>query len=125
MGPLPKAGEKPVLIVEDNDRICTLIEMLLQEEGFSTISVPSGEAALSVCVKEKPCLVILDNILPKMNGLEVCGLMRSKFDFPILMLSVKTTDTDHLKCLSAGADDFLSKPFSLQELRTRVKDLLV
>ena len=114
----------PILIVDDDVKISSLIESALQNEGFSTLPAKDGEQALSLWEKHSPSLVILDLMLPKMDGIEVCRRIRKQSEVPILMLTVRADEFDRILGLTIGADDYLTKPFSTRELRARVKTLL-
>jgi DNA-binding response OmpR family regulator len=114
----------PILTVDDDAMISSLITSSLQNEGFSTLSASDGEEALLFSEKHDPCLIILDVMLPKIDGIEVCRQIRKRSDTPILMLSVKADEFDKVLGLSIGADDYLTKPFSPRELVARVKAIL-
>jgi DNA-binding response OmpR family regulator len=113
-----------VLIVDDDAKISSLIESALQNEGFSTLCANDGQEALSLWEKHKPALVILDLMLPKIGGIEVCRHIREQSDVPILIVTVKADEIDMILGLAIGADDYLTKPFSTRELRARVKAIL-
>jgi two-component system, OmpR family, alkaline phosphatase synthesis response regulator PhoP len=113
-----------ILIVDDDVKISSLIESALQNEGFSTLCAKDGEEALSLWEKHNPSLVILDLMLPKIDGIGVCRQIRKQSDVPILMVTVKADDFDMILGLTIGADDYLTKPFSTRELRARVKAIL-
>jgi DNA-binding response OmpR family regulator len=113
-----------ILIVDDDVKISSLIESALQNEGFSTRCAKDGEEALSLWEKHNPSLVILDLMLPKIDGIEVCRQIRKQSDVPILMLTVKADEFDKILGLTIGADDYLTKPFSTRELTARVKAVL-
>jgi DNA-binding response OmpR family regulator len=119
-----KGLSNPILVVDDDARISSLIVSTLQDEGYPTISAADGEEALTLTDKHDPVLVILDIMLPKIDGIEVCRQIRKKSDVPILMLSVKADEFDKILGLSIGADDYLTKPFSPRELTARVKAIL-
>lgn len=114
----------PILIVDDDANISSLIASSLQNEGFSTISATDGEEALAFSEKHHPALIILDIMLPKVDGIEVCRQIRRWSDAPILMLTAKADEFDKILGLSIGADDYLTKPFSPRELMARVKAIL-
>ena len=114
----------PILVVDDDAGISSLIFSTLQLDGFSLLSAQDGEQALSLWEKHDPSLVILDLMLPKMDGIEVCRRIRKQSEVPILMLTVRADEFDRILGLTIGADDYLTKPFSTRELRARVKTLL-
>jgi DNA-binding response OmpR family regulator len=114
----------PILIVEDDPNTSTLVETYLQREGFSTIAAFDGEQALSLARSRKPGFVILDVMLPKVDGWEICRQLRKISDVPILMLTAREEEIDRILGLSLGADDYVVKPFSPRELVERVKAIL-
>jgi two-component system, OmpR family, alkaline phosphatase synthesis response regulator PhoP len=117
----------PILIVEDEPEIARLIEFALQREGYSTRHCPDGLMAMEVFREWQPDVIVLDLMLPGLDGLEICTRIRqmqSIKDPYILMLTAKGEERDRVIGLSTGADDYLIKPFSLQELVTRVRSLL-
>jgi DNA-binding response OmpR family regulator len=117
-----KAG--PVLIVEDDRNTAALIKTYLEKEGFQTVVVFDGEEALKMVKTSNPGFVILDIMLPKMDGWEVCRKLRSFSDVPVLMLTAREEEIDRVLGLSLGADDYVVKPFSPRELLERVKAIL-
>ena len=119
-----KASGNPILIVDDDAQISLLIASTLQNEGFPTICAADGEEALSLSEKHHPALIILDIMLPKVDGIEVCRQIRKRSDAPILMLTAKADEFDKILGLSIGADDYLTKPFSPRELTARAKAIL-
>lgn len=119
--------EMDILIVEDEPEIARLIQLSLEKEGFSCHSCRDGMSALRVFQEQQPALLILDLMLPGMDGLEVCARIRQKFstlDPYILMLTAKGEEIDRVIGLSTGADDYMAKPFSPRELVARVRALL-
>lgn len=114
----------PILIVEDDPNTSTLVETYLQREGFSTIAAFDGEQALALARHRKPGFVILDVMLPKVDGWEICRQLRKISDVPILMLTAREEEIDRILGLSLGADDYVVKPFSPRELVERVKAIL-
>ena len=116
-----------ILVVEDEEDILDLISYNLKQAGFSVIAVESGEEALEVASEEKFSLVLLDLMLPGIDGLEVCRLLRAKPEtknIPVLMLTARTEELDRIVGLELGADDYLTKPFSPRELVLRVRAIL-
>ena len=116
-----------ILIVDDEEDILSLVEYNLRKEGYRTIGVKTGEAALQLVEEETPDLIILDLMLPEMDGLEVCRILKSNentSDIPIIMLTAKGEETDIVVGLEIGADDYVTKPFSPRVLLARTKALL-
>jgi len=114
-----------ILVVDDEPNIARLIRMYLDREGFNTILAASGSEALSRIEQHRPALVILDIMLPDIDGLEVCReIRRSDNPVPIIMLTARETDEDKIEGLELGADDYVTKPFVPRELVARVKAIL-
>ncbi|GGF14871.1 DNA-binding response regulator [Halobacillus andaensis] len=112
---------KRILIVEDEIELAELIKDYLEKEGFEVTHAIDGEEGLQQFQDTDPSLVILDLMLPKMDGMELCRRMRSKAMMPIIMMTAKGSDTDKIVGLGIGADDYITKPFSPSELVARVK----
>jgi two-component system response regulator ResD len=112
------------LIVDDEPGISRLISMYLEREGFQTSSVRTGAEALEVMQNQKPSLVVLDIMLPDIDGWEVCREIRRSSDVPIIMLTAREGDEDKIVGLELGADDYVTKPFVPRELVARVKAIL-
>lgn len=113
-----------ILIAEDDRHIASLVAMYLEREGFSTHIAPDGRQALASVRQSLPCLVILDLMLPVIDGWEVCRELRRVSDVPILMLTARDDEIDRVSGLTLGADDYVVKPFSPRELVARVKAIL-
>ncbi|MFD0768302.1 MULTISPECIES: winged helix-turn-helix domain-containing protein [Bacillus] len=114
-----------ILVVDDEEFILTLIEFNLQQAGFEVITAMDGETALHKAQTERPDLIILDLMLPKMDGMEVCKELRlQRIMTPILMLTAKDDEFDKVLGLELGADDYMTKPFSPREVVARVKAIL-
>ncbi|MGQ9457746.1 MAG: response regulator transcription factor [Anaerolineae bacterium] len=114
-----------VLVVDDDPPSVKMISFLLREEGYSVLTAADGEEALRLVQEEKPDLIILDVMMPKVDGLEVCRrLRRQMVDVPIVILSAKGETADRVQGLELGADDYLPKPFEPMELLARVKAVL-
>lgn len=116
--------ESPILIVEDDKNTSKLVTTYLEQEGFSTVAAFDGEQALRLAKIESPGFVILDVMLPKVDGWEICRELRKFSDVPILMLTAREEEIDRILGLSLGADDYVVKPFSPRELVERVKAIL-
>ncbi|MDY4077918.1 MAG: response regulator transcription factor [Clostridium sp.] len=113
-----------ILIVDDEKEIRDLIEIYLKSEGYETLKAADGEEALRILSIEEPDLIILDIMMPKMNGIDACLKIREERQMPIIMLSAKSEDVDKILGLNMGADDYLTKPFNPLELIARVKSQL-
>jgi len=113
-----------ILVVEDEERIAQVIQRGLTFEGYRVDVAGDGQAGLDKAREAMPDLVILDLMLPKVDGVEVCQRLRAASNVPILMLTAKDTVADRVRGLDAGADDYLTKPFDLDELLARVRALL-
>jgi two-component system, OmpR family, response regulator VanR len=113
-----------ILIVEDEREIADLIEIHLRDEGYDVLKAENGERALRLLEENEVHLVILDIMLPGLDGLEICRRIRKDRALPILMLSARSADMDKVMGLSTGADDYLTKPFNVIELLARVKSQL-
>ena len=113
---------KRVLVVEDEKNIVDILTFNLQRDGYETLSAMDGQAGLELALKENPDLILLDLMLPKMNGFDVCRNVRAKnLSTPIIMLTAREEETDKVQGLELGADDYITKPFSMRELLARVK----
>jgi DNA-binding response OmpR family regulator len=113
-----------VLVVEDELKIREMISRYLSLEGYTVIEAEDGPAALHCFRRSKPDMIILDLMLPRLSGEEVCRAIRQESKTPIIMLTAKTGETDTLIGLELGADDYMSKPFSLRELSARIRAVL-
>jgi two-component system phosphate regulon response regulator PhoB len=120
-------AKERILIVEDDRDIVEMIEYNLKKEGYSTIAVLNGKRAISLAKRERPDLVILDLMLPDIDGFEICKSLRSNeitSQTPIVMLTAKSQESDKVVGLELGADDYITKPFSPRELIARIKAVL-
>ncbi|KKB37613.1 response regulator transcription factor [Bacillus thermotolerans] len=116
---------KKILVVDDEQSIVTLIKYNLEQAGFEVITAFDGEEGLQKAVEEQPDLIVLDWMLPIMEGMEVCKALRQqRMDMPILMLTAKDEEFDKVLGLELGADDYMTKPFSPRELTARIKAIL-
>src|SRR3984893_8997952 len=113
-----------ILVIEDEANIVQLIRLYLEQANFTVITASDGVAGLELHAREHPDLVILDLMLPAMDGMEVCRRIRSWAATPILMLTARQGEEDRIAGLELGADDYLVKPFSPRELVSRVKAIL-
>ena len=114
----------PILIVEDDKKTASLVALYLEREGFETIIAYDGQQALELARRHHPIFVILDLMLPLIDGWEVCRQLRQSSDVPILILSAREEEVDRVSGLTLGADDYVVKPFSPRELVARVKAIL-
>ncbi len=113
--------QKTVLIVEDEKNIVDILRFNLQREGYQTLEAYDGEDGLNKARSEKPDLILLDVMLPRMNGFEVCRALRQAGDnVPVIILTAREEETDKVLGLEIGADDYITKPFSMRELIARV-----
>ncbi len=113
-----------ILLVDDEQHIIDLAKMYLEQEGWKTTSATDGAIALQRILSEKPSLVVLDLMLPGLDGWEVCRRVRAQSDVPIIMLTARSDDIDKIVGLELGADDYMTKPFNPRELVARVKAIL-
>ena len=117
-------SEKKILVVDDEVNVRQLVKSYLAKEGFQVLEATDGNAALTLARRHHPDLVILDLMIPKVDGVEVCRILRGESDIFILMLTARAEEADKLVGLGVGADDYLTKPFSPRELVARVKAIL-
>ena len=115
---------KKVLVVDDDVKTVELVKLYLNRDGYRVITAYDGNEALKLTRESQPDLIVLDLMLPGINGLEICRILREESDVPIIMLTAMTTDDDRLKGLDIGADDYVTKPFSPRELAARVRAVL-
>src|SRR5687767_11061155 len=113
-----------ILLVDDEQPIQTLLSFPLQRDGYDVVQASDGREALSRFSEQTFDLVVLDVMMPRMDGLEVCRRMRARSTVPIIMLTAKAEEIDKVLGLELGADDYITKPFSLREFRSRVKAAL-
>jgi len=112
---------KTILIVDDEQPIVDILVYNLKKEGYNTIEASDGITAINVALEQKPDLILLDIMLPKLDGLSVCKRIKNSLNVPILMLTAKDGEIDKILGLELGADDYITKPFSVRELVARVK----
>ncbi|AHI22007.1 MtrAB system response regulator MtrA [Corynebacterium vitaeruminis] len=110
-----------ILVVDDDPAISEMLTIVLEAEGFDTVAVTDGAVAVDVFHREDPDLVLLDLMLPGMNGIDICRLIRQESSVPIVMLTAKTDTVDVVLGLESGADDYVNKPFKPKELVARIR----
>ena len=115
------SNKKTILIVDDEKPIVDILMYNLKKEGYNLLEANDGETAVDIALKEKPDLILLDIMLPKLDGLSVCRKIKNTLNVPILMLSAKGEELDKILGLELGADDYITKPFSVRELMARIK----
>ncbi|HYR45070.1 MAG TPA: response regulator transcription factor, partial [Terriglobia bacterium] len=113
-----------ILVVDDDPQIRRVLRTALVAQGYEAVDARNGEEAIERLREEKPDLIILDMNMPRMNGLETCRIVRTTSDVPIIMLTVRDTESDKIEALDAGADDYVTKPFSSPELLARIRAAL-
>ena len=118
------AGDRPILVVDDDAKIVRLVRTYLEREGYAVIEAGDGRTALELIEAANPALVVLDLMLPEIDGLSVVRAVRRRVDTPVVILSARGTTADRIAGLGVGADDYLPKPFSPAELVLRVQRVL-
>lgn len=113
-----------IMVVDDDSNICELLRLYLEKEGFDTVIMENGEKALAAFDSEKPDLILLDVMMPKLDGWQVCREIRKKSQCPIIMLTAKGEVFDRVLGLELGADDYVVKPFETKEVIARIKAVL-
>jgi len=117
-------GQARILLVDDEQAVQTLLTYPLRKEGYEVVGALDGQEALARFAEERFDLVVLDIMLPKLDGIEVCRRLRTRSQVPIIMLTAKGDEIDKVAGLEMGADDYITKPFSVREFRSRVKAAL-
>ena len=113
--------KKTILIVDDEQKIVDLLVHNLRREGYDTIEANDGQTAINMAIEQRPDLILLDVMLPRVDGLSVCKKIKNIYNVPILMVSAKDAELDKIVGLELGADDYITKPFSVREVVARVK----
>ena len=121
---MPTGGPQRILVVEDEANIASFVAMYLKKAGFDVTVARNAAEALMKAGTDSPTLIVLDLMLPDLDGIEVCRRIRQRSDVPILMLTARDDDVDKIIGLEVGADDYLTKPFNPRELVARVKSIL-
>ena len=114
-------NKRTILVVDDEKPIIDILVYNLKKAGYNTLEATDGEMGLNIALEEKPDLILLDVMLPKIDGLTVCKRVKQTYNVPILMISAKDEEVDKIVGLDLGADDYITKPFSVRELMARVK----
>lgn len=115
---------KRILVVDDDTKTVDLVKLYLNRDGYKVLTAYNGTDALRLAREARPDLIVLDLMLPGIDGLQICRTLRSESDVPIIMLTAKTSEQDRLTGLELGADDYVTKPFSPRELAARVRTVL-
>ena len=115
---------KTILVADDEPTLVATLKYNLERESYAVVTAADGEAALAIARETRPDLIVLDLMMPGLNGLEVCRILRKEMQIPILMLTARDDETDKVAGLELGADDYVTKPFSMRELTARVRALL-
>ena len=116
--------ERSVLVIEDEETLSLALQYNLSQEGYRVLLAADGQEALEVARQHRPDLILLDLMLPKLGGLEVCRILRRETNAPILILTARAEEVDKVVGLEVGADDYITKPFSMRELMARVRAML-
>jgi len=116
-------SESTILVVDDEEKITTILRESLESEGYQTFVARDGEEAIRIFDEVSPNLVILDLVLPKIDGIDVCRYIRQSSSVPILIISARSYKEIKVECLDSGADDYLTKPFDIDELLARIRAL--
>ena len=116
--------KRKILVVDDDHKIVDIVRLYLEKDGYRVLVAYDGLEALELARQKQPDLIVLDLMLPGMDGLDVCRILRTETEVPIIMLTARTTEEDKLVGLELGADDYVTKPFSPRELVARVRTVL-
>jgi DNA-binding response OmpR family regulator len=117
-------NNRKILVVDDDQKIVNLLKLYLEKDSYRVFAAYDGMQALDFARRKRPDLIILDLMLPQIDGLDVCRILQAESDVPIIMLTARTTETDKLIGLELGADDYITKPFSPREVVARVRTVL-
>src|SRR5256885_4835132 len=115
---------RKILVVDDDRKTVDLLRLYLEKDGYQVLTAHDGRQALDLTRQRRPDLIVLDLMLPNVDGLDVCRILRAESKVPIIMLTARTTEDDKLLGLDLGADDYVTKPFSPRELVARVRTVL-
>jgi len=117
-------SQKRILIVDDDPAIRKFVQVNLEARGYAVVTAENGENGVQTAEKEKPDLVLLDIVMPEMDGFEVCRRIRQWSQVPVIMLSAREGENDRDMCAACGANDYITKPFVLRELLSQIKNWL-
>jgi two-component system alkaline phosphatase synthesis response regulator PhoP len=112
---------RKILIADDEPNLVEILKFSLEKEGYAVVTAADGEAAVTAVRQDHPDLLVLDLMLPRLNGMEVCRIVRRESSLPIIILTAKTEEVDRVLGLEVGADDYVTKPFSIRELVARIR----
>ena len=115
---------KKILIAEDESTLVLTLKYNLEREGYAVVIATDGEAAVATAHETRPDLIVLDVMMPRLSGIEVCRILRKEIDVPILILSARADETEKAQGLEAGGNDYVIKPFGMSQLMTRIRSLL-
>lgn len=115
---------RTILVVDDDKKIVDLVALYLKRDGYNVLKAYDGQEALDLARRKQPDLIVLDLMLPELDGTDVCRLLRAESPVPIIMLTARSTDEDKLRGLDIGADDYVTKPFNPRELVARIRAVL-
>ena len=119
----PRSGGK-ILVVDDDPNVVELVRLYLERDGYEVLTANDGATGLEMAIEEQPSLIVLDLMLPRMDGMEVCRALREESSVPVIMLTAMVEEDDRLAGFDLGADDYVTKPFSPRELAARVRAVL-
>jgi len=117
-------ADAKILVVDDDKKIVDLVTLYLKKDGYHVLAAYDGQQALELARRKQPDLVVLDLMLPQVDGMDVCRILRAESPLPIIMLTGRSTDDDKLEGLDLGADDYVTKPFNPRELLARIRAVL-
>jgi DNA-binding response OmpR family regulator len=115
---------RTILVADDDKKIVDLVALYLKRDGYNVLPAYDGREALEMTRRKQPDLVVLDLMMPELDGMDVCRLLRAESNVPVIMLTARTTDEDKLRGLDIGADDYVTKPFNPRELMARIRAVL-
>src|SRR5512136_38360 len=117
-------ADAKILVVDDDKKIVELVTLYLKKDGYHVLTAYDGQQAIELARRKQPDLVVLDLMLPQVDGMDVCRILRAESPLPLIMLTGRSTDDDKLEGLDLGADDYMTKPFNPRELLARIRAVL-